>query len=246
MSILKELVALQEADRVSRATVGIETIYAKAKHDLAQAANLLSYIEKNGAGTWHGDRMVISHEKDHIADGPVYDKILHAVDALIEEGYETEVNQHIDANDLVQANLEDDEDNGGHPYSGDAEFTWNAIFKRDEMQFVYLGYDPIKDKMYAGFDAWISEDEFNNEFDPAFKEATGLDHDMDDEAHYEVFDRVWKDYQKQGYSMWGLVFEITPGGEYRAEEAFPPLPGGFFRGLKKEFKANHRNVIDII
>lgn len=238
MLLLQELLALREAPEVP---VELKDIVAAFPKHHGKA------LEKLWGGrrlVWHGDAFFGHNEL-----GAAYVKAEKAAVAYINDGYETEVNQQVEADDLVQSNLEDDEDNGGNSYSGSADFTWMAGFGDQdggERQECYLGYDPVKDKLYIGFDAWVSEENFNSDFDKAFEEATGMSYDGDDEEHHAVFDKVWKEYQSEGYGFWGLVFEITHNGdEYHAEEAEMPMPGGFYRGVFRQFKARHPKVIDL-
>jgi hypothetical protein len=228
MQLLQELLALREAPEVP---VELKDIVAAFPKHHAKA------LEKLWGGrrlVWHGDRFF-----DHNELGDAYVKAEAAAEAYINDGYETEVNQEIEADDLVD----------GSDAPGNADFTWMAGFGDQDggsRQECYLGYDPVKDKLYIGFDAWVDEDNFNNDFDAAFKEATGLEYDSDDEQHHEVYNNLWQEYQSEGYGFWGLVFEITHNGDdYHAEEAFPPMAGGFYRGMYRQFKANHKAVIDL-
>ena len=236
MSILKELLTLHEAAPVSLEKVAAKAYRAGAHPSEKEFAKHL--FDKHWGKTtlyWHGDRFF---ENDEL--GAAYEKAEKAAVEVINDGYNADVNMEIDASALGD---------GGEDAPGMADFEWQAEFgdsQGGERQECYLGYDPVHDKLYIGFDAWISDENFNNDFDAAFEKAAGVDYDADIEEHHAVLDAAWEEYQKQ-YAQWGLVFEITNhNGVYSAEEAFPPMPGGFYRGMFKTFK-QHRSpaIIDL-
>lgn len=173
---------------------------------------------------WHGMKFFDDNEL-----GEAYVKAEGAAEAYINDGYNTDVNMDIQGPDGDVESL-----------SFDAEF---GDQEGGERQECYLGYDPKTDKLYIGFDAWTGEENFNEAFDKAFEEAHGTDHDPDDEEHAAVFKEAWDEYQSEGYGFWGIVFEIDR--DFTAEEALPPMPGGFYKGTYKLFKQQHPNVVDL-
>lgn len=231
MSILKELLALTEAERATRATVEINTIFAKAKHDLAKAKELLAFVERNGSGTWHGDRIVVNGD-GLLEDGPVYRKIDSAVKHFLKGDFEISIDQELDVSDLA-----------GESAPGHIELSFKSEVDVQEANLVYIGYDPVKDKMYAGYDIWASQDSFDEAFDSAFEKATGIDFDIEDEEHYAVLDKLHKEFNEK-FMYWGVVFEVSNnGGSYQVDEALPAMPGGFYKAVQEVFLQHHKNVV---
>jgi hypothetical protein len=233
MPVLQELLALRDPLRLNEAEVPVEL---KAVFDAFP-----KHHEKAFSKLWGGKRLVW-HGERFFEDGDLgaaYKKAEEAAVAYINDGYNTDVNMEEDVSDIADM----DDGDGQLDLHFDVEFGDQHGGERQEC---YLGYDPHKDKLYIGFDAWVSEDEFNSMFDSAFEEATGQSYDSDNEEHHNVFNNMWQEYQNEGYGFWGLVFEITNDhGEYTAEEATPALPGGFYKGVRKLFKSQHPNVIDL-
>lgn len=237
MLLLQELLAIHEAPEVPVELKDVIEAFPK-HHGKA--------LEKLWGGrklVWHGDRFF-----DHNELGDAYQKSLDAAEEFINDGYEAEVHMHVNAEQLV-ASHDDGEDEDNEQAPGSADLSFQAGLGDGDggsRQECYLGYDPVKDKLYIGFDAWTSEDTFNEEFDKAFEEATGEEYDGDNEGHQEVFNAAWEEYKNEHLGFWGLVFEITHSGDtYQAEEAFPPMAGGFYKGMYNLFKRNHKNVIDL-
>lgn len=236
MSTLQELLKLQDPLQLNEADVPVEL--QRLFSDGVSANFAKKAIEKLWGGrrlTWHGDRFF-----DHNELGAAYVKAEEAAEAFINDGYNEEVNMQIDAAHLADL---DEDANGEIDFTFDVEF---GTAHGGDHQEVYLGYSPSHDKLYIGFDAWVSEDNFNDGWDAAFKEATGTDYDSDNEEHQAVFNEAWTEYKDDGYGFWGLVFEITNHhGEYSAEEALPPMAGGFYKGSYKLFKSHHPDVVDM-
>lgn len=233
MQTLKELLQLRDPLRLDEAEVPVELkaiIDAFPKHH-KQALDKL----------WGGKRLVW-HGKRFFDDGGLglaYEEAEKAAEEYINDGYNTDVNIELDAHDLAEQ----------HDGSGHATLRFDAEFgdlHGGSRQECYLGYDPKKDKLYIGFDAWTDEENFNNDFDKAFEEAAGVEYDGDDHEHHKVFEQAWEEYKNENYGFWGLIFEITDHrGQYSAEEAMPPMSGGFYRGTYRTFKSTHPNVVDL-
>lgn len=225
MSILKELLSLTEPNVLFEAEVPIElkdVIAAFPKHHTKA-------LEKLWGGkrlVWHGKRFFDDGDL-----GPAYVEAEQAAEAYIADGYNTDAN--IDISGTV-----DGEENHG-------TVTWDVAFDKDEKQECYLGYDPTSDKLYIGFDAWSSEEEFNEAWDKEFEDTFGEPFDHENEEHAAIFKEAWDEYNT-GFGFWGLVFEITyDGNEMTAEEALPPMMGGFYKGTMRLFKQQHPHVVDL-
>jgi hypothetical protein len=189
-------------------------------------------LEKLWGGSrlmWHGDRFFANNEL-----GPAYEHSLNAATEFMKNDYETNVNMDI-------------EDSEGDVQS----MEFDVHFNPEDGQECYLGYSPKHDTLLIGFDIGVSEDEFNEAFDNAFKEHHGEEHDMDHEDHQKIFSKVWEDYKRQKYNFWGVLFEITHGdnSQYVAEEAFPPMPGGFYgggpNGMYQQVKRHYPDVVNL-
>jgi hypothetical protein len=226
MSILKELLGLTDPDMLFEADVPVElkdVIAAFPKHH----GKALEKLWGGKRLVWHGKRFFDDDEL-----GAAYIEAEKAAEAYIEDGYNTDA--HLDISGTID----------GEDYSD--SMTWDVQFEKDEKQECYLGYDPKSDKLYIGFDAWASEEEFNSAFDKAFEDMTGEEHDMDNEEHQAIFHEAFEAYKELGFGFWGLIFEITmEGDEMVAEEALPPMTNGFYKGTYKLFKQQHPNVVDL-
>ena len=169
---------------------------------------------------------------DHDELGDAYIKAEKAAEEYINEGYSTDAN--IDIDGTID----------GEEYHDTV--TWDIEFRGDEKQECYLGYDPKRDVLYIGFDAWANEDDFNNAFDETWKNMTGEEHDIENEEHQKIFNEVWEVYQSDGFGFWGLIFEISfNGGNMTAEEALSPMTNGFYKGTYRLFKQQNPNVVDL-
>jgi hypothetical protein len=214
MNVLKELLQLREAE-VPMELADVIKFFPK-KHGEA--------LQKLWGGkrlVWHGMRFF-----DDGGLGEAYEKAEEAAKAYIADGYNAEASLEVELPDGEMADVQ-----------------WDALFEDDEVQEVYLGYDPKRDVLFIGFDAWTSDDEFNAAFDRTWEEETGEEHDMDNDEHQEAYNRIWKDYQDQNMGFWGLCFEIS--ADMKAEEALPPMPGGFYRGSFKLLKSQNNNLVDL-
>ena len=228
MSILKELLALAEAPEVP---VELKDVIAAFPKNHSKA---LRHLWGGKRLVWHGERFFDDGEL-----GSAYTKAEEAAVEYINDGYETDTYIDVDFSTF----------NGRDGEIRDTDFEWMTKFsdrEGGERQECYLGYDPKRDKLYIGFDAWVSEEEFNSEFDTFFERATGEDFNSDRVGHQEVFDRVWEEYKNRKYGFWGIIFEISHnGGHYTAEEAMPPEPGGFYSKQFRQFRARHPDVVDL-
>ena len=238
MSILSELIKLHDplSALLAEAEAPVElkaVIDAFPKHH----EKALSKLWGGKRLVWHGMRFFSDGEL-----GEAYTKAEEAAEQYIADGYNTNVEMTVDTSDFTPADAGDEDDDDDNDIS-DIEVQWDVEFKEDDKQECYLGYDPKRDVLYIGFDAWSSEDDFNEAWDKAFEDATGEEYDGDNEEHQKLYDWAWEEYKSEGYGFWGLVFEIDR--DFNCEEALPPMAGGFYKGTYKLFKNNHPNVVDL-
>lgn len=233
MQTIRELLKLADPLSLNEAEVPVElrdliTAFP-GKHEKA--------IQKLWGGprlVWHGKRFF---DKDSLGDA--YDQAEKAAKRAIKEGDPINIDVQVDADGMP--GLSEDA-------PGSADFSYDVeVDPERDIQEVYLGYDPKHDKLYIGFDAWADDEEQRDEkFDDAFKEATGEEFDMDNPDHYAVYSKMHKKMQDDHLGFYGLVYEITDhGGEFDAEEALVPLANGFYRGTYDMFKRQHPTVVDL-
>lgn len=229
MQLLKELLSLQESPDVPIELKDIVNAFPR------QHGKAISKLWGTRRLVWHGMRFF-----DHKTLGEAYTKSEEAVEEYMDrEDLNVELSFQLDASKIVVDNDEDDD----APGYADVEISHTLEYK--DMQECYLGYSPKKDKLYIGFDAWGGNDEeFNEAFEKAFEEATGLHFDDSNEEHQEVYTDVWHEYGESG--AYGVIFEITDvHGEFDAEPAMAVMPGGFYRGVYTKFKRTHSDVVDL-
>ena len=225
MSILKELLGLTDPDMLFEANVPIE-LADVIKHFPKHHEKALSKLWGGQRLVWHGMPFFGDNEL-----GEAYTKAEKAAEAYIEDGYNADANIDFDG-EVDGAEISD-------------TVTWDVTFDKNEKQECYLGYDPKRDKLIIGFDAWANEEDFNEAWDKAFEGAVGEEFDSDNPEHEAIFKRAWDEY-KDGYGFWGLCFEISfNGGEMEAEEALPPMTNGFYKGTYKLLKQQNPNIVDL-
>lgn len=178
--------------------------------------------------TYHGHQLQHEDGDGDLTFGPAYDNALAAAEEAMHENGGVTVD--------VEADLSDVESHGDfHNYSFETPI--------DEKSEVYVGYSPREDALYVGFDCWISENEFNENWDREFKEATGEDFDNDDPAHEAAFKKVWDHFKDR--MMYGMLFEISEhDGQWEANEVYC-MPGTFYQGVYKFGGFSHLDLIDL-
>jgi len=110
----------------------------------------------------------------------------------------------------------------------------------EESTPVWVGYDTKQDMLLLGFDVWIGDNEFNDEWDNKFEDAFGEGFDQDNEDHDKVFDKAWKTFSN-GQMFYGAIVQVNAGGH--AEMEMPIMDGGFYRGPFKHLSKT--NVIEL-
>jgi hypothetical protein len=116
-------------------------------------------------------------------------------------------------------------------------FTFNSPI--DDKSLVFVGYRPEDNGLYIGYDAWIGEAAFNEEWDSEFKKATGQDFDDEKPGHEHAFSAVWTKFRDEMF--FGLLYHTSGQA---AEEALV-MPGGFFKGIHKSANFKQLDIIDL-
>lgn len=195
--------------------------------------DLIEYFPGNYAKAiqkmWGKDRLVYKGMKffDKGGLGEVYDKALEAID----EWYRDEDNK-------VNVYLPiPDGDNLGM-----TEFEYEASV--ESLQEVYVGYRPEGDRLYIGVDAWLDENDFNDEWDRKFKSETGKEYNEEYEDHSALFHDAWKKYTNmRGY---GILFHVTFSSGGAAEvEVELESQGGFYGGVRKMSPFKSLGLVDV-
>lgn len=235
MSILKELTTYEYLLEAPSVAIDIKKLFTDVPPKTSAAA--LKKLWGSQHLSWHGKRFFDDGEL-----GPAYVQAEEAAREYLSNGEEDKIIGDVMV-DLspIKGELADDVDY-------DYEYEFNATFEDDEstLQECYLGYDPKRDVLYIGFDAWSTDEDFNKEWDDKFKEASGIKFDQDDPKHEKILDAAWKMYHTKQMGFYGFIFEITDsGGSMKAEMAHPPMTGGFYGGMYKMFKSQNPNVIDL-
>lgn len=192
--------------------------------------DLIKYFPGNYAKAiqkmWGKDRLVYSGMKFFDAGGlgEAYDKANNSVEAAMkEEDFVVPVHIALPNGDDL----------------GMVEFEYDAHVY--DSQEVYLGYNSERDQLFLGVDAWLSEDDFNEEWDRKFKGEVGVEYNEDDEDHSALFHDAWKKYTNMhGY---GILFELSK--DLAHAEPVIMTQGGFYGGVRKDPQFKHLALVDI-
>lgn len=148
------------------------------------------------------------------SDGPAITEAEQQVDHILEENEGVEIHLDMDTSEL------------DNPHLGDHSFSFNA--KVDDKKLVFLGYHPPTNRLFLGYDVWLSENEFNDEWDREFEKAAGEPFDQDDPDHEAVFQKAWKQFQEMTFI--GMLFSVND--DFVGEQEYE-LPGGFYKSIAK-------------
>jgi hypothetical protein len=214
MQTIKSLLFLTEADLPSDGPVAVEDLakFFPSKHSEA--------IQK----LWGTHRLTYKGKQffDKGSEyGPVYKGAIETGEHFAKEK-EIEVNidpTRCDDHEL-RAIIQDAEDDG----TDIPEF--EVKLKIEELQEVYLGFNPKKGDLYIGFDAWIDHNDLDHEID---EYMNGLD--GDDEELRDAIERAIMAEMKH-HTMVGVLVELksTDGENFTAGDVIIE-PGGFYKGL---------------
>ena len=109
---------------------------------------------------------------------------------------------------------------------------WEFDGKIHEAQPVWVGYNTKTDDLVLGFDVWLDEEVFNQEWDNKWDDAFDESFDMDNEEHEKVFNRAWKKYSQNQF--FGAIVEVN--SNMHASMNTEIMDGGFYRGPYKVMK----------
>ncbi len=178
------------------------------------------------AKMWGKDRLVYKGMKffDKGGLGEAYDKANDAIEAWIKDE-----DNKVEVALPVNVGIMD-------------EFIYEASI--DDVQEVYVGYRPDGDELYVGVDAWLDENDFNENWDREFKKASGETYDEENEEHSDAFHTAWKEYTSMG--GYGILFHISfsPSGQAEATVELESQ-GGFYRGVRAMSPFKSLGLVDI-
>lgn len=171
MSLLKELLGITEA--ASTEPVDITALADRSPKYLEQYVHALSAQNENRL-TYKGKSIF----------GEIYNKLEEAGQSLLKK---EKVDVYVP---LDNVGIDDIAVDGGDVDWH--EFTYEASLA--DAQEVYLGYSPSTNALYIGFDCWLDEEDFNDNWDKEFEENVGVDYDDSLPNHEKFLSKVWKKY----------------------------------------------------
>lgn len=83
--------------------------------------------------------------------------------------------------------------------------------KPAEVQEVYAGYSKSDDTLLIGFDVWMDEEVFNQDWDDHFEKVQGETFDMENSSHEKQFKRAFKEWQDKSFR--GVLVSVTSSGK---------------------------------
>lgn len=208
---------LQELHNLSEATVPGE--------NLIELADLIKHFPNNHKKAieklWGGPRLSYHGVPFFDGDNDIYGLAAEAVKKWHEQGGSVELN----LSDIVGLNTE------GEEVSIEVNYDDNTINPEVDGQEVYMGYDVSSDTLYIGYDVHFNEEMFNQEWDDAFKEATGIEFDYDDPAHSKAFSAAHKEFI--GLRPWVLFSLDWKDGSFEANDEYGSDGSFYPAGHKK-------------
>lgn len=176
---------------------------------------------------WGGPRLVYHGMK-------FFDEIYDQIDDVLTKAMETvEVDISIPLDERFVHAI--------NPKSQWLDFEYSC--RVDDMQEVYMGYDPKSDSLYVGIDGWINEEDFNEEWDKQFKRTMREDFEHDEPAHNKLFADAYKKYQKLGFQ--GVLFKLNKRGRsFKASEVMSN-DKGFYQGTYKSPDFKELGLVDL-
>lgn len=129
----------------------------------------------------------------------------------------------------------------GEDYINDPDKFYVMVFDKLEVnasdaQESYLGYDPKDDTLWVGFDVWLDEESFNQEFDKKYPR---------EDVEGEVFKEAWEEFKK---SFTGVLLPLKSkdGKKFKVIESKTiERPGGFYKGIYNRNETKKLGLIDL-
>jgi hypothetical protein len=170
-------------------------------------------LAKSGRLTF-GGKQVFTKSGEY---GPALEQAVASAEALLKDKDTT-----VDVNIEMDGSVADIDEHAHH----------NADFPVDEFQEVYAGYSPRENKLVIGFDVWLDEEIFNQDWDKNFEDTFGEDFDHSNPAHEKIFNKAHKEFQKT--SFMGIAVEVNESDVAKMDMS--PFSGGFYQGAYPELR----------
>jgi len=204
-------IVIKEAAPEGDKTYELKEVVKYFPNTLEKAVKTLA---KSGRLTFSGE-LVFTKSGEY---GPALKQAIAEAEALLNNEETT-----IDVRTELDGSVADIDDGG--------EF--NDDYPVDEFQETFVGYAWKGDKLVIGFDAWLDEEIFNQDWDKHFEETFGEDFDMDNPKHEKIFNKAHKEFKDLAFL--GLVVEVNE--DFHATMEDLPFPDGFHKGAAREFKS---------
>jgi hypothetical protein len=224
MVILRELLSSSKTNALTEAVVPIE---------LADVIKVFPKHHPKALSQLWGTERLVWHGMSFFEDGEPSKALVQAEQTVKSylQGYKTDVS--------VQFGGELD---GTEMHS---EVAIDINFENSDNTQCYVGYDPKKDVLLIGYETLNDEEDFTRQCSKVFKDVAGESFDKENSEHSVIFDDACDTFKKH-YGSFGLCFEIYfSGGKLIADEAMPPMPGGFYKSTYRSLKRHYSHVIDL-
>ena len=116
---------------------------------------------------------------------------------------------------------------------------FTSAYPLDDFQEVYVGYSTKGKHLLIGFDCWIDEEIFNQDWDTEFEKTFGEDFDGDDPKHAKIFSKAWKEFKENSFI--GALVMVDQAGHCELDLT---MPGGFYKGIYNNSIFKHERAVD--
>lgn len=203
MKLLQELHNLHEADLPGENKIEIADLIKHFPNNYKKAIERL----------WGGPRLAYHGI-------PFHDELMEQSADAVKEWSKRGGELHLDLSNIPFTDEEGSE--------SDIEVSYDEqIDPEKDGQEVYVGYNSDKDAVYFGYDFSRNEEVFNEEWDKAFKDATGEDFELKNKLHYKAFVAAHKEFNKE-QNCWAL-FEMEFEDDKLVVKDVQTGPGLFYQ-----------------
>jgi len=204
-------IVIQEAAPDEDKTYDLKEVVKYFPNTMEKAVKTLA---KSGRLTF-GGAQVFTKSGDY---GPALKQAIAEAEALLKDKDTT-----VDVRTELDGSVADIDDGG--------EF--NDDYPVDDFQETFVGFSFKGDKLVIGFDAWLDEEIFNQDWDKHFEETFGEDFDMENPKHEKIFNKAHKEFKQTAFL--GLLVEVNE--DFHATMDDMPFTDGFHKGAAREFKS---------
>lgn len=182
---------------------------------------------------WGKDRLVFNG-LSFFADNGIYDQLDDAVSKFAKSsryhGIDVELETHYELDGkTIELSYMDDSD------------------PADLGQEVYVGFSPNRNILLVGYDAGLSEDLFNEEWDKQWVKTFGrrVEFDNDNSEHSALYNDIWKQFSDMNVHV---VFEVTvKNGKVQVIQQADSdnLTTRFYSAGLKSLKSRYSDLVDL-